>query len=128
MISDKRPDEIRQGQIYYVDFPVTIGSVQAGVRPAVVTSSNTRNKTSPTVIVAIITSKLKRLDLGEHVLLPRMKGLPRDSMVEAEQRFTVDKEQLIEYRGKLFWHAWCRVHRALRKSERTRKKEYVSQW
>ena len=128
MINTGKPEEIRQGQIYYVDFPVSVGSVQAGIRPAVVTSSNRRNKTSPTVIVAIITSKLKRLDLGEHVLLPRMKGLPRDSMVEAEQRFTVDKEQLIEYRGKLFWHAWCRVHRALRKSERTRKKEYVSQW
>ena len=128
MISVDRPDEIRQGQIYYVDFPVSVGSVQAGIRPAVVTSSNYRNKTSPTVIVAIITSKLKRLDLSEHVLLPRIKGLPKDSMVEAEQRFTVDKKQLIEYRGKLFWHTWCRVHRALRKSERTRKKEYVSQW
>ena len=128
MISNKRPDEIRQGQIYYVDFPVSDGSVQAGIRPVVVTSSNRRNKTSPTVIVAIITSQLKRLDLGEHVLLPRIKGLPKDSMVEAEQRFTVDKEQLIEYRGKLFWHTWCRVHRALRKSERTRKREYVSQW
>lgn len=128
MISLEKPDEIRQGQIYYVDFPVSVGSVQAGVRPAVVTSSNTRNKTSPTVIVAIITSKLKRLDLGEHVLLPRIKGLPKDSMVEAEQRFTVDKRQLIEYRGKLFWHTWCMVHRALRKSERTRKREYVSQW
>ena len=128
MISDKRPDEIRQGQIYYVNFPVTIGSVQAGVRPAVVTSSNTRNKTSPTVIVAIITSQIKRLDLGEHVLLPRMKGLPKDSMVEAEQRFTVDKKQLLEYRGKLYWRSWRKVYRAIRKSERTRKKEYVSQW
>lgn len=128
MISTSKPEEIRQGQIYFVNFPVSVGSVQAGVRPAVVTSSNGRNKTSPTVIVAIITSQLKRLDLGEHVLLPRIKGLPKDSMVEAEQRFTVDKKQLIEYRGKLFWHTWCRVHRALRKSERTRKREYVSQW
>lgn len=128
MISTSKPEEIRQGQIYFVNFPVSVGSVQAGVRPAVVTSSNGRNKTSPTVIVAIITSQIKRLDLGEHVLLPRIKGLPRDSMVEAEQRFTVDKKQLIEYRGKLFWHTWCRVHRALRKSERTRKREYVSQW
>ena len=128
MISTSKPEEIRQGQIYVVNFPVSVGSVQAGVRPAVVTSSNGRNKTSPTVIVAIITSQLKRLDLGEHVLLPRIKGLPKDSMVEAEQRFTVDKKQLIEYRGKLFWHTWCRVHRALRKSESPGKKEYVSKW
>lgn len=126
MISLRRPDKIRQGQIYYVEFPVTIGSVQAGIRPAVITSSNRRNQTSPTVIVAIITSKLKKLGMEEHVLLPKMKGLPKESMVEAEQRFTVDKGQLRDYRGKLDWITWFEVYRALRRSESTRKSEYES--
>ena len=120
----KRPREVRQGQVYYIYFPVSIGSVQAGIRPAIITSSNHDNKTSPTVIVAIITSKIKRLDLKTHVLLPKMKGLPRQSMVEAEQRFTVDKEQLRDYRGKLSWIYWRKVHRAIRRSESTSKEEY----
>ena len=124
MFREKKPDKVRQGQIYYVDFPVSIGSVQAGVRPAVITSANRRNRTSPTVIVAIITSQLKRLDLDEHVLLPKIKGLPKESMVEAEQRFTVDKTQLQEYRCKLSWFTWCKVHRAIRQSERTSKADY----
>lgn len=126
MINQKVPDEIRQGQIYYVDFPVTIGSVQAGRRPVLVTSSNKRNKTSPTVVVAIITSKIKRLDLDEHVRLPRIKGLPLESMVAVEQRFTVDKEQLVHYRGKLDWPVWEKVYRAIEMNDYTDEVEYNS--
>ena len=96
----KRPKLVKQGHIYYVEFPVSIGSVQSGIRPAVVTSSNSRNKTSPTVTVAIITSRLKKLWLREHVLLPMIEGLPRQSMVVTEQQFTVDKDQLLWYRGR----------------------------
>ena len=120
----KRPKSVKQGQIYYVDFPISIGSVQSGVRPAVVTSSNLRNKTSSTVTVAIITSKLKRIGLKEHVLLPMIEGLPMQSMVETEQQFTVDKNQLLWYRGRLSWKTWKRVHKAIRTNERTEKGVY----
>ena len=123
----KRPRQVKQGHIYYVDFPVSIGSVQSGIRPAVVTSANSRNATSPTVTVAIITSKLKKIWLKEHVLLPMIEGLPRQSMVETEQQFTVDKDQLLWYRGRLSWKAWSKVHRALRTNERTEKEAYQGQ-
>lgn len=119
-----RPEKVRQGQIYDVDLPVSIGSVQDGIRPVVITSANRRNHTSPTVIVAVITSRIKRLDLEEHVLLPRIEGLPKESMVCCEQRFTVDKTQLMQYRGKLSWSAWKDVHRAIRQSEQTSMKDY----
>lgn len=119
-----RPEIVRQGQIYDVDLPVSIGSVQDGIRPVVITSANRRNRTSPTVIVAVVTSQIKRLDLEEHVLLPSMKELPKQSMVCCEQRFTVDKTQLMHYRGKLSWNVWKDVHRAIRQSERTSMKDY----
>lgn len=120
----KRPISVRQGQIYDVDLPVSIGSVQEGYRPVVITSANRRNKKSPTVIVAIITSHLKKLDMEEHVLLPKLKELPKESMVCAEQRFTIDKTQLRDYRCTLPWKTWNEVHRALRLSEQTQKQEY----
>lgn len=123
----KRPKLVKQGHIYYVEFPVSIGSVQSGIRPAVVTSSNSRNKTSPTVTVAIITSRLKKLWLREHVLLPMIEGLPRQSMVVTEQQFTVDKDQLLWYRGRLSWNTWKKVHRALRINEHTEKEAYQGQ-
>lgn len=121
---EKRPDRIRQGQIYDVDLPVSVGSVQSGIRPVVITSANYRNRTSPTVIVAVITSHIKRLDLAEHVRLPQMPGLPKESMVCCEQRFTVDKRQLLKYRGKLTWEVWKSVRRAIRISERSYRKDY----
>lgn len=124
MTKRERPAHVRQGQIYDVDFPVSIGSVQDGIRPCIVTSSNSRNRKSSTVIVAIVTSRIKDTDMPEHVLLPDMSGLPKQSMAAAEQRFTVDKDQLLSYRGKLDWYTWIEVHRALRISEKTDAKEY----
>ena len=78
---------VRRGQIWYADLPdEEIGSVQSGRRPVLVTQSDRLNRNSTTVVVAIITSRLKRIDDPAHVVLPIMKGLPLQSMVEAEQK------------------------------------------
>ena len=47
----------RRGDIYYVDLNPIIGSEQGGSRPVVVIQNNMGNKHSPTLIVAMITSK-----------------------------------------------------------------------
>lgn len=120
----RMPTNVRQGAIYYVNFPVSIGSVQAGMRPVIITSSDIRNRTAPTVIVLIITSQIKKLYLKEHVVLPKLKWLPKVSMAEAEQRATVDKSQLIEYCGRLSYEEFKNVHRALRFIEGTNREEY----
>ena len=111
--------DINRGDVYYADLPGdNEGSVQAKSRPVLVTQCNWLNKRSPTVIVAMITSKNKRLDLPTHVLLPMIKGLPKQSMVLAEQRRTVSKENLIQYRCTLDDNTMKRVSRALRISEK----------
>ena len=51
---------IKRGDIYFVDFDETIGSVQSGLRPVVVIQNNIGNKHSTTLIVATITSKSKK--------------------------------------------------------------------
>jgi mRNA-degrading endonuclease toxin of MazEF toxin-antitoxin module len=51
-----------------------------------------------------------------------IKGLPRQSMVEAEQRKTISKTQLLEYRCTLDAKTMKRVKRALRISERESQK------
>ena len=90
---------VRRGQIWYADLPdEEIGSVQSGRRPVLVTQSDRLNRNSTTVVVAIITSRLKKIDDPAHVVLPIMKGLPLQSMVEAEQRKTISKSQLLDYR------------------------------
>ncbi|MGN0732827.1 MAG: type II toxin-antitoxin system PemK/MazF family toxin [Emergencia sp.] len=39
---------MRQGDIYYVDFPESVGSVQKGIRPVVITQNNHLNRNSTT--------------------------------------------------------------------------------
>ena len=110
--------KVRRGEIYYADLPAEeMGSVQAGKRTVLITQCDRLNRTSTTVLVATVTSKLKRINDEVHVVLPMIKGLPRQSMVMAEQRKTVSKSQLLEYRCTLDHQTMKRVTRALRASE-----------
>lgn len=124
MTKQKKTQEVRQGEIYYVDFPESTGSVQKGMRPVVITQNNNLNKNSTTYVCALITSQIKRLDLRVHVLLPDIKGLPKKSMVMAEQRATVDQKQLLDYRGRVDWKTFYQINRAVRICERTNKKYF----
>ena len=112
------PKKVKRGEIYFADIPkVTRGSVQAGTRPVLITQNNWLNERAPTVIVATVTSVIKRLDLKTHVLLPLIKELPKQSMVMAEQRYTLDKQSLLEYRCTLPDEVMKQVDRAIHYSE-----------
>ena len=118
---DKMQEErkIRRGDIYTAELPEeTIGSVQAGERPVLITQNDWLNDRAPTVLVATITSVIKRLDLKTHVLLPKIAGLPKQSMVMTEQRYTLDKQSLKKYRCTLPDEVMRQVDRAIRYSER----------
>lgn len=123
-MSKTKPFKVRQGEIYYVDFPEIAGSVQKGIRPVVITQNNFLNRNSTTYVCALITSQIKRLDLHEHVMLPNMQGLSKRSMVMAEQRQTVDREQLIEYCCKVSWTTYLNIQRAIRYCERSNYRTY----
>lgn len=111
--------KIRRGDIYMAELPEeTIGSVQAGTRPVLITQNNWMNDRAPTVLVATVTSVIKRLDLKTHVLLPKIVGLPKQSMVMTEQRYTLDKKSLKEYRCHLPDDVMRQVDRAIRISEK----------
>ena len=120
----ERPYKVRQGEIYYVDFPESSGSVQKGIRPVIIIQNNRLNRNSTTFVCALITSQIKRLDLHEHVPLPEMKGLPKRSMVMAEQQATVALEQLIDYRGRVDWEIFKKINSAVRICEKTKKEQY----
>jgi len=52
---------IIRGDIYYVDFGNQPGSVVHGIRPAMVVQNDTGNWHAPTLIVAAITTEIKKL-------------------------------------------------------------------
>ena len=102
---------IKRGEIYYVDLNPVRGSEQGGVRPCVVIQSNLGNKTSPTIIVAAITGRGKKL-LPTHV--PVEPGvLPRDSVILLEQIRTVDKCRVSNYMGSISEAQMLAVERAI---------------
>ena len=93
--------EILRGDVFRADLSPVRGSEQGGARPVLVIQNNLGNLHSPTVIIAPITSKLKKNKLPTHVSLPSGNGLPARSMVLLEQIRTIDKRRLREHMGRV---------------------------
>lgn len=93
--------EIKRGQIYYADLSPTIGSEQGGVRPVLIIQNDIGNKYSPTVIIAIITTRKTKAKLPTHIWLSVADGFKANSMVELEQLRTIDKSRLKKYIGEV---------------------------
>lgn len=88
---------IRRGDIFYADLPNREGSEQSGIRPVIVIQNDKGNFYSQTVIVACITSRIKKLYMPTHVLLhPGCTGLKKVSMVMLEQITTIRYKEVVE--------------------------------
>lgn len=93
--------EIKKGDIYYAMLDPVIGSEQDGKRPVVVVQNNLANKHSPTVIVAPITTVIKKTYLPTHIVIFKNNYLKKDSTILVEQVRVIDKSRIITYLGKL---------------------------
>lgn len=93
--------DIKRGQIYYADLSPTVGSEQGGIRPVLIIQNNIGNKYSPTVIIAIITTRKTKAKLPTHIWLSVADGFKANSMVELEQLRTIDKSRLKKYIGEV---------------------------
>lgn len=90
---------IYRGDIFYVDFGNQPGSAVHGIRPAMVVQNDVGNWHAPTLIVAAITTEIKKLRQPTHVLIGQQFGLPQESMLMLEQLATIDKTALLTYVG-----------------------------
>ena len=88
---------IRRGDIYYADLRPVVGSEQGGIRPVIVVQNEAGNRHSSTVIIAAITSKMKRPKLPTHIMLDSSScDIAKDSVILLEQLRTIDKQRLKE--------------------------------
>ena len=94
---------IRQGDIYWVDLQEPIGWEPGFRHPHVVVQNDVFNCSRiHTVVVCALTSNLQRAEAPGNVLLkPGEANLPKQSIVNVSQIFTVDKRQLEEKIGSL---------------------------
>lgn len=95
--------EIRQGQVYWLDFGPAAGSAPADRHPCVVVQNDIFNRSAiATSVVCLITSNLSRAHAPGNVLLKKGEAnLPKASVVNVSQILTVDKAELVECNGKL---------------------------
>ena len=94
---------INQGDIYWIELDEPIGSEPGYKHPHVIVQNNLFNRSQiRTVLVCPLTSNLKRASAPGNVLLDKKEtNLPKQSVVNVSQVFTVDKSQLGEYVGTL---------------------------
>ena len=111
-MENKSFHSVYRGDIFYADLEPVIGSEQGGVRPVLVIQNNKGNLHSPTVIVAVITS---RMEGGKC-------GLQHDSTIKLEQLRTLDKRRLLGYAGRVRKAKMKEVDKALEISVGTSKK------
>ena len=93
--------KVQRGEIYLYDFGNNGGSIQNGVRPALVVQCDEGNTASSTTIIAAMTSIIKKQYLPSHIILGDRFGLKEPSMVMLEQLKTVNQSDFIEYIGKI---------------------------
>lgn len=104
---------IKRGDIYYADLNPAVGSEQGGIRPVLVVQNDVGNCYSPTIIIAVLTSKSKK-KLPTHISIHSGEGnIAMDSTVLLEQLRTIDKFRLQKYVGSISGETMDRIDRAM---------------
>lgn len=104
----------RRGDLYMANLNPFKGSEQGGTRPVLVLQNNDGNYYCPTLIVAPLTTKIKKQNQPTHYYLEKVRGLSAPSIVELEQIKTIDKMRIQRYIGKLLPDQMSGVEDALR--------------
>lgn len=94
---------IEQGDVFWVDLGEPSESGPGYRHPHVVIQNNVFNRSRlNTVVVCVLTSNLKRAKVPGNALLEKGEAnLPKQSVVNVSQIFTVDKGDLVERIGTL---------------------------
>ena len=89
---------MRRGEVWWANLPAPGGSSPGYRRPVIIIQSDSFNESSiRTVVVAVITSNLRLRYAPGNVFLERSRhGLPKDSVVNVSQIFTLDRTFLTE--------------------------------
>ena len=104
----------RRGDIYCADLNPVIGSEQGGVRPVVVIQNDIGNVHSPTLIVATVTTRIRKKEkMPTHFLIQDNPAFREASVVQLEQLRTIDKCRIDSYLGKVTAGEMVAIDKAL---------------
>jgi mRNA interferase MazF len=94
---------IAQGHVYWANLPDPTGSGPGFRRPVIVVQGDSLNRSRVRTVVCVpLTSNLAWADAPGNVNLPaRTTGIPKDSVANTSQIFTLDRDLLADEVGKL---------------------------
>jgi mRNA interferase MazF len=94
---------ISQGDVWWADLPDPVGSGPGHRRPVIVIQGDAFNRSRIATVVCIpLTTNLRLADAPGNVLLAaNITQLPKDSVANASQVVSIDKELLTGQAGKL---------------------------
>ncbi|MEO5940984.1 MAG: type II toxin-antitoxin system PemK/MazF family toxin [Candidatus Limnocylindrales bacterium] len=109
----------RRADVHLIDFPDADGHVIRGPHPAVIVSSDRLNRPTGTVLLCLLTSKIRH---DPAIYLPpylvtvgaRSSGLDRDGYIKVDQVFTRPAETLGPRIGRIDRETVDRLDAALR--------------
>ncbi|MFO1464870.1 MAG: type II toxin-antitoxin system PemK/MazF family toxin [Steroidobacteraceae bacterium] len=89
---------MKRGEVWWASLPAPTGSGPGFRRPVVVIQSNPFNQSRiATVVVAIVTSNLAMADAPGNIRVGKAEsGLPKSSVVNVSQLYTLDRELLTQ--------------------------------
>ena len=95
--------EVARGDVWWVDLPEPDSSAPAGTRPVLIIQSKAFNRSRlQTVITAVVTGNLALAEAPGNIQIgTKESGLPRPSVVNVSQLFTVDRRSLRSRAGRL---------------------------
>lgn len=68
-MNNRNERKIKRGDIYLYDFGDNEGSIQCGYRPVVVLQEDNFNAKAPTIMVAAVTTAIRKTFLPSHILV-----------------------------------------------------------
>ena len=107
------PDDIKRGEIYWINWNPGRGSEQSGLRPALVIQNNIGNRFSLTTIVAALTTVIEKSYPFLVRITAEESGLPKDSTINLSAIMTIDKTRLTNKCGELNKARMTEVNRAI---------------
>jgi len=109
-------NEIRRGEIYWVDWTPSRGSEESGRRPSLVIQNDIGNKYSPTTIVAALTTAVEKPYPFMVRIAAEESGTKKDSSINLGAILTVDRTRLVSKCGTLSTRKMAEVDTAIKAS------------
>ncbi len=94
---------VAQGEVWWADLPPPVGSGPGFRRPVIVVQSDAFNRSRLATVVCVpLSTNLRWTDVpGNALLTSDVTNLPKDSVANASQIITIDRELLLERVSKL---------------------------